>query len=195
MAKKIPTKDEVLVGLVKWARPIMLSVVNHDSCIAMTRCAIEVLRVFGFEAYPMNAEMIVVNKKFCELADAGKIEIDGPIPKWAIDEGAWSVGIGVNPKPHEGGHVVAILDNKLIDLSVDQATRRLKNIVLRPMVIEINPEEQAQQLLTDDGVLITWALRKDLRTWQNSPDWKRYQQRYWKQAALIIRNIREELPK
>jgi hypothetical protein len=195
-------KDLVLEALEKHARPIMLTAVRPDSCIAMTACAIEVLKYFGYpDGEPMNVECIAVNEKFQELCDAGRIRVDERLPDWAVELGAWAVGVGVDrPVPKSGaGHVVCLSGDKMVDLSIDQASRRLKNMELRPAVYQL-PESLSKVVNVGEQVhyyqgktLLVYVFRPDLNTYHDSPDWTRFKERYSDPVGRIIKAMKREL--
>jgi hypothetical protein len=184
---------ELLERLRQVARPIMLNeVVRLDSCIAMTRCAIEVLRAFGLEAQPANVEVVAANQTFMRLMGEGNIRMEDKLPDWAVAEGAWAVGLGLRPKDEEVGHVVAILDDQVIDLSLDQASRPQRGIVLEPLVGTLPDNYRCEPWVYKvDEAYVTYHLRADLKKWLMSRDWHRFRERYGKQTGQIIRELRK----
>lgn len=179
--------------LEKYARPIMLTAVKPDSCVAMTRCAIEVLGVFGLYAVPAQVELIVMNKKMRELADAGKIDLEDRLPDWAVIEGAWSVGIGVRPTPEQVGHIVAIYEDYMIDLSLDQAHRPNRNIIMKPSIFKVEESFNGTYIYELNECYLVYHFRPDLQRWKGHIDWRMYKERYTRQTAQIVKAIRKEL--
>jgi len=184
----------VIATLVRHARPVMLKVVKPDSCVVMSRLAVEVLRTFGVAADACSAEVIIANGKFAQLLGAGRIQMGEKLPQWAIDEGAWGIGLGYRPKPHEIGHVVCLAGDLILDLSLDQASRPQHTIELEPSVFcrgDTSIKEPSVFFVGD--VVVSYQLRPARKQFKRSPDWRDFHQRYRKQAGEVVRLVRQEL--
>jgi hypothetical protein len=198
-----PSIPDVLAGLCEVARPIMRECVGPDSCIAMTFVACEALNHFGFvTAVPLNVEAIILNRVFRDGLESGRLDWERKLTEDDLDAGAWSVALGLEAQRQEklargeraGGHVVAVLGKYLIDLSLDQASRPHKGIVLTPLVFEFDAVVEAGATwtysLNDGDCYVEYKLRPDLETWRDSPDWRQGRKRYRSQVGRIVRAIR-----
>jgi hypothetical protein len=198
-------RNEVLAGLTVVARPIMLDGhVRPDSCIAMTAVAVEVMRYFGYDANPLNVEVLIVNRAWREALERGEFDPTVKLPDALFEAGAYGLGLGVESQRLEklargeeaGGHVVAVVDRYLVDLSLDQASRPQHGIDLAPRIFEfdgvVTPEERAWTYALNDGAcFVEYKLRPDIQTWRDSPDWRFCKKRYADQIGRIIRRIKE----
>lgn len=189
MTLKNKALNEVVEGLIRYARPVMLEQVRLDSCIAMTRVAIEVLKHFGHEARHCRAAVMLWNKEFEEGLLNGTISLDKPLPKDQEDLGAWSVGVGFGPKT-EVGHYVALCEGLLIDLSIDQGSRPHKGICATPFAGLFTGEPKAVYEFPEGGRAI-YHLDLDWPPPTDSPDWTNFHSRYSKTVGKIIRLIQE----
>ncbi len=120
--------------LVKFAPPLLAEWFSPDCCIGATRVACGVLNKLGFDARPQPTRLTVYTKKLWKRVESQTFSYP-----FVPDE--WSVGVGFredersktdpNFKGYEG-HLVALCDFLLIDLSIGQASRPHKGIVLPP---------------------------------------------------------------
>lgn len=126
--------------LTEHGRPIIRRNFRADSCIASTAISIKVLNHFGIQAFPMPAHMAVFNQRYLDmmerLADRPEESITDEEKQYWLEEGAWSLEV----EDREVGHVVACTKKLLIDMSIDQATRPAKGIILTPLVLEIKED-------------------------------------------------------
>ena len=169
---------------VRTIRPLMAPCFSRDSCIAATRIAIDVLAAIGVVAEPIAVRVAIFNAAMVqemerlERLPASKDET----LEWQRRCGAWSVAIGSGvPQPGRWpGHLVAFVPTHrlLIDLSLDQATRREHNIVLNPSVIDVPPSspflQGAPLLVSLNDCLLQYERIADLgyrssRNWTADP--------------------------
>lgn len=183
------TSDEVIEGLLQYARPIILAVADPHSCCVMTRIAIEVLDHFGFPGgRPANVDVLVLNRVYFDLLEAKRVSLEAALPEWALEAGAWGVLIG-EPKPTEIGHVVCRYEEDLIDLSLDMASRPAKGIELCPLAFVVGSRETQSHWVGD--TYVEYRMRPDLERWRLSNDWRWFRRRWAKEAGEIIRKIQE----
>ncbi len=121
--------------LVKFAPPLLARWFRTDCCIGATKVACGVLNRLGFDARPQPTRLGVFNKKLWKRVESQTFS-------YPFEPNEWSVGVGCggdkrqadpNWKGYEG-HLVALCDFLIIDLSIGQASRPAKGIVLPPAV-------------------------------------------------------------
>lgn len=139
--------QRVVDGLLAYARPEILRYFAADSCIASTRIALDVLGYFGIHAKAVPVSVTVFNEDARAIYERDGIEEVARAVHAARHQdtgGPWTLGIGVDlpGKPPGPGHVVAVLPRQrlLLDLSLDQANRPKKNLLLGPLAVDI-PED------------------------------------------------------
>ena len=128
---------EALAGVVK---ETMHSVgFGADSCIAATRIVVDVLKRFDTRAEALTVQVMVVNRAFLERA---KREVPPheryELERWYLESGAYTVGIGVGEaEPGKWpGHLVAVVKREfLVDVTLDQANRPARDILLPPYLV------------------------------------------------------------
>lgn len=191
-----PPEDlaRVWVALEEVGRPELLRVASRDSCVASSRLVQEVLSYFGWRAKCQRAMLVACNARFQELMLAERIRWDERLPDWAVEEGAWALGMGSPPGMREGvGHVVCLSGAWLMDLSLDQASRPERRMTLEPTLIQLQYREGELQArgMTEEGCLLMWRVFDD-QSWRGlSPDWTKWHQRYGFIAGKVIRAIKE----
>jgi hypothetical protein len=183
-----PAGDDLLQAAADAARAAVLTRFRPDSCIATTRVVIEVLRAFGVPARPWPVNVKIFNAAAWPLANARV-----PVAEWPGD--AWSVGIDVRNGRDGVGHLVAVSGLRMIDASIDQASRPGMNMELVPLVAPI-PEgfdlAGGRELLYgrgDSGVRLTYG-PSGSRVFASSPHWRRDNADVRACAGQAIRAVR-----
>lgn len=123
-------QDKICKLLCELGREEILKFFKPDSCIASTKVAIKVLQHFRIGARPQAVMLEIMNAKFMELFDQ-----KGGYPQSKDESQAWlAAGAHLIVIDESGlGHIVAIvMDALLIDLSIDQAHRPHKGVVMTP---------------------------------------------------------------
>lgn len=123
----------VIDRLVDLAPPIMEQYFRPDCCIAATRIACGVIGRLGLPVHPQPTRLLVYTWPLWKRLD----QWDG-----TFREGEYSVGIGFGGDKRKSdptwkgydGHLVAISQGRIIDLSFGQASRPHKGINLPPAV-------------------------------------------------------------
>lgn len=171
----IETPD-LLDALCAEVRPRILREFRPDSCLVSTATAIDVLAYFGVEAVPVECEAYAGNRLAREAMALGDE------PDWAA--GAWTVGIvssyddlPLRSNGWPGGHLVAVVDGYLVDLSADQIARPAKSILVSPLVVPLAPGEWSERgdvvsVRLDLGAGLSY-LRTDPpeRSYRSARDW------------------------
>jgi hypothetical protein len=132
-------QKKVMTLLCQFGRTEILKDFRPDSCIASTKVAIKVCKHFNINIQPLASHVEVQNPIFVQKSHCLK-----KVPKtteeqlqWA-DEGAYVVRIEANPttvrwtdvRAEDVGHVIGVTTDHLLDLSLDQASRPKKGIIL-----------------------------------------------------------------
>jgi hypothetical protein len=125
-----------------------------DSCVASARIVLDSLDYFGIAGVAIPVEVVAFNAAAVEVlrenADAGDpIGVLGEVvARWRPEDagGPWSLGLGMGMSTGDApnaGHVVVGVPGEglLLDLSLAQASRPVKNMVLGPSVFDEVPDE------------------------------------------------------
>lgn len=149
---------------------------GRGTCILHTKLAVLQAKRDGIPARPLTCQVSVVNAAMNAIAERlGR----APEPHEWSDE-AWGLGIGYGKDPGSkgyDGHVVLVVGEMLLlDLTLDQASRPLKDIHLRPGYFGPVPERFLRGKTTvaftmNDSLVQYTALPKD-RAFRNAPDWR-----------------------
>lgn len=157
------------------ARPILLDHFTPNCCIGATAVTIKVFRALGVKAQPLTCRLLCFNSSFIARAEAAGHLPHTPdeIKDFVADGVSWSVGTGLTDSV---GHLVAILPdhNLLIDSSIEQINRPLKNIVYPPVLILETTRafclgRSKAHFHSESGLLIYEPFH--VRRWRNAPDW------------------------
>lgn len=149
---------DLAVWLTKHARPILLEHLSVDSCIESTAVGLDVLRAHGVRCRELSVHVGIFNAAGWKLYQQGLLYGHGPAEQSVWDlTGAWSVGVGLVdtdvPKPGRfGGHLVALVENRwLLDLSIDQAARLHRGILLEPLLAPVADVAELERGLVYTG--------------------------------------------
>lgn len=151
---------------------------KRDTCILHTRLAVDTLRAAGLRARPLAAQVAVFNEAFAELARAlGRMPAKGD----DIPDEAWSVHIGYGTpvaaeRPGYDGHVLAIVNERYaVDLTLDQASRPLKGIVVGPHWWEVREgflTGEAVEIFARAGSYVRYEAMPGERGFLSAGDWR-----------------------
>lgn len=168
-----------------------------DSCILSTKIALQVLTHFGFDARPVAVHVFITNARFYQALDTGEITLD--TPPWNQPDNCYALGLGlIENDPANCQHVVVVVGNTMLDLTLDQASRPQHGIVLGPTAFRIpnaidHFEDQPYQFEMNDGAILIYYPHAGNRWYANSPNWgRRDAPARAKIAGEIIRAVRRE---
>jgi hypothetical protein len=108
--------------------------------------------------------------------------------------GGWSVGLGYTPHGYIGnpvGHLVAILPDEriMVDASIDQASRPLREIVMPPVVVAHVGEEFVEGTATAgfkyNGCRVVYKPEPTNQSYRQSTNWTKLKETRRATAALI----------
>ena len=171
--------QEVIQGLLEYARPEILKEYRADSCIVSTAVGLDILTSFGILAEPLAVRTFLFNKAFADRIDAGSPWPRGDeVKRWTDEDGSYSVGIGFgDQQPNKwAGHLVILVERQfLLDLSIDQATRPKYDMFFEPFVVEVDDkflQGEAPKVFGYNGCIIRIELLPNKQTgYITSPDW------------------------
>jgi hypothetical protein len=148
-------------------RAAILADFNADSCTATAHVTLNALDYFGIPAKPVGVSVLIVNADAAQqvsdyLNEHGADRIDDAMNALATHmrdiapetpNTPWTLGLGVQEPGQDGaGHVVVTADDTwLLDPSLDQANRPLKNMYLEPLLLH----EPDLGTLETGGTLVT----------------------------------------
>lgn len=165
--------------LLEHARPEILKEFAPDSCIASTAIGIEVLTQLFIAANPLPVRTLIFNKAFSDRIQNGAKfpKNQEQVRKWSKEDGSYSIGIGVGTGlPGKWpGHLVILVEDVLIDLSIDQANRPQYSIDLRPFAVTVGEEFLVKKepfVFAKNGCTIRIDhLQPPNQDFLKSPDW------------------------
>ena len=148
---------------------------NLQCSVTATRVIYDVLTKLHFKVKPLAVEARVYNPLYTQKMRPP--ENDEEANKW-LEEGCWSVILGdlvpkaVNKWP---GHLVAIINDACImDLTIVQAYRPDKNVIVNPVFAEINEafiQGDLQRGVINNDCLIVYQGVPYNQDWLKAKDW------------------------
>lgn len=115
---------------VEVATPILAREYTSERCLNATRICIDVMQHFHVRAVPLSVKASAFNRAFVERVNLlGRLPTQSEFATWPAD--AWSVGIDTRQRTlGDGypGHVVAIVQEWLVDASAIQFSRPAKGM-------------------------------------------------------------------
>ena len=123
-----PSRERVVRALLGVGRVEILRYWDVNSCIASTRIAIEVLARYGHRALPVVVEARAYNRVAADAIESGHP---------GLVDGGFGVSLGADAGEQMGLHLIALLDELLIDLSLDQASRPGWRLIAYPSVFTL----------------------------------------------------------
>lgn len=169
--------ENVLQTLCDVGRPLMLTQMGLDSCIASCRIGMDVLRRMGIHSSPLAVSVAAFNAKGHEFM------LDGH-PEWVKEkrDGAYALGAGYGRGPRSDawdGHLVLIIGSShLLDLSADQLARPAHAIRAGPFFAPLPKggfyalSERIVYANPNGGVVVYDADPRNA-AWRTAPDWNR----------------------
>lgn len=113
-----------------------------ESCMMSSRLVSEVYRAMGLTCMPLVVQVTAMNAEAWKAAqEEGKVELyAGP------DDPAYACQIRHDPSQHSEtalqGHVTVIVSNRyLVDASIDQLTRKARNLYVEPFIADFTTSQ------------------------------------------------------
>lgn len=192
-------------------RPRVLEHFSPDSCVTTTRITLDVLDYFGVAAKPLPVSVIVLNDEAYDILRRGgtRDDVAREVWKWNATQpgGPWTIGLGFDVEDAAAGHVAVALPrlNQVADFSIDQVSRRHKNLVVEPVVFDVDGDVLSPEWegagVTFDAVPppVHLLYRPAAPRYRGSPNWRRTgsapdsREVFRRLTADIIRAVREEV--
>jgi len=160
------SKQYLISEFLSYARPLILEYFDPDSCIASTRVTIETMKYFGLDFKPLVTQALVFNKPAWTHFRDNELEVND-MEAWGKIDGSWSIGLGYPPNEnYKGfvGHLIAYSKSlsKIIDCSLDQATRWQHGIFVKPMMFNVDTElfKKGNFFILGNVVLLYRSIKK-----------------------------------
>jgi hypothetical protein len=173
-----------------------------DGCIAAARVLIEVFERLHAKVRPLSVTVDVFNPAMVARSEAegGRLPTDvSEYQRWVQESGCWwlTLGGGGESKPGRwSGHVAVIAWEKvLIDLTLTQANRPQRGIVLAPVVVEVGREfldGSDRRVMTMNASELHYQTHPDDTSFMRSPDWCD-RERHRNTIREILRKVRDDL--
>ena len=150
----------------------------QGACIESTKYGIEVLRRVGVKAKPLPCALAAFNQ-------AGWRAFQAHLPFRDWPEEAWSIGVDPDrrtPDPEPGrrgwdGHLIIEGDTFLADLALGDLARPHRQLYLEPLAVAKGGEaahlEGGWAAVSDQGTVVVWQERRELRRWKQGSAWRR----------------------
>ena len=168
----------------------ILEYYRKDSCIVTAAIALDVLKHFGIHAKPIPVTTIIFNEAMVQCVEHyGHFPTEQEAQEWVNEYGVWSIGIGARENDAEvgkwNGHLVVCCENRILDLSLDQATRPKYKIHLEPLYERIKPEffKDKPIIYTQNKCAVTYRSTDD-QTFRQTKDWKAQRRQIVVQAII-----------
>src|SRR5262249_19675878 len=131
-------------------------------------------------------------------AEGGRLPTDTEeYRRWVEESGCWWLTLGGGGDPEPGrwpGHVgVVVWEGVLIDLTLPQASRPQRGIVLTPTAVQVGPGflgGSDHRIVTMNGAELYYRARPEDRSFMRSPDWID-RQRHRDVVRNILRRTRD----
>jgi hypothetical protein len=172
-----------------------------DSCIAAARVLVDAFDRLHVRVRPLSVTVDVFNPAMVARASAegGRVpETDEEYQRWVEESGCWWLTLGIgDPEPGKWpGHVTVVAwDRVLIDLTLPQASRPQRGIVLAPAAIQVWAEVLTgaeRRVVTMHGCELHYRARPQDRSFMGSRDWQ-CRDRHKEVVSEIVRRARDEL--
>lgn len=148
---------------------------NLRCSITATRVVFDVLAKSNFKVRPLAVQARVYNPLYTQKMRPP--ESDEEANQW-LEEGCWSIVYGGSEKKVANkwpGHLVAVVNDAcIIDLSIVQAYRPDKNLIVNPVFAEINDEflsGEIQRGVNNNGCLIVYKAIPEDDTYTKNKSW------------------------
>jgi hypothetical protein len=176
-----PKLDRRLQALAPIVREEILKDFAPDCCIATAAILRRVFRHFHFDTTPIPVHVFVFNAAYLKLRASGVPFPDDADELRALFDrtGAYSMGVTeesalVGGPGKWAGHMLTLVQDVLVDASLDQFNRPQHNIVL-PSFITVPArtaflEYRSQLAGTSNGCEIVYKRTRD-NAWRSAPDW------------------------
>ncbi len=194
--------ERKLIAVMNAASKVFLPRFRPDCCILAARVLVDVFERLHAKARPLSVVVDVINAAMVTRAEveSGRLPVGNEeYQRWVEESGCWwlTLGGGGESKPGRwSGHVAVVAwESVLIDLTLAQASRPQRGIVLAPAAIQVGREfldGSERRVVTMNGSELHYQARPEDRTFMPSPDWCD-RQRHGDVVAEILRRARDEL--
>jgi hypothetical protein len=170
--------------------PPELLVYRPDCCILASKLVVDVLSYFGKEARPLMVRVFIANAPLVKRFEAGNPPKDQEeLRQAAKEDGSHSIGLGYGYTEGKwSGHLVIVCEGEMLDLTLTQANRPAQGIHLEPVLVPVSEDFLAGKtslVLTINETLVKYHAFPNDHSYQDSPDWKRFNPL----AARIIQQV------
>jgi hypothetical protein len=197
-----PAQERKLAAVMNAACRVFARRYRPDSCIAAARVLVDVFDRLHAKVRPLAVVVDVFNPAMVTRAEAegGRLPADTEeYRRWIEESGCWwlTLGGGTDPEPGKWpGHVgVVAWESVLIDLTLPQATRQQRGIVLAPAAVQVGREfldGSDRRVVMMNSSELHYQARPDDRSFMKSPDWCD-RRRHKEVIQEILRRTRDEL--
>jgi hypothetical protein len=171
---------ELVEELARVVRQEMDGRYRPDCCIAATRILLSVADYFRLTALPLCVQATVFNPVMSQRLEHEAMPSQEEAERSWFPAGCHSVGLGVPGDSEPGrwqGHLVAVVERHLLDITLDQASRPQHGIVLPAVcVCPLDLDFLMRRAMLQgrcNGCLVRYlALPTGAGDFQRAPDWR-----------------------
>lgn len=179
MTRKVKARRHAEPGplirlFVEVAMPILRERFIDNRCLNATRVCLEVMSALHVRVLPVSVFALASNKVWVDkLQAAGRMPTGAELPGWIAD-GAWSIGIDTRDESNDAaknawaGHLVAVVQDHLVDCSAIQMSRPHKNMALPDIFVGhvttrfLKGKDSVTFQSGGDGAFLSYRLRDDV---------------------------------
>jgi hypothetical protein len=163
------------------ATPILRRDLMDTRCVNATRICLDVMRAFNVRALPLSVQAVAMNCTYrAKVAELGRMPTDEELSRWVHDDGAWAIGIDVRESANDtnanawGGHLIAIVQDWIVDSAALQLSRPSKGISIPDIFIGATSRrfikgKGSVGFESDNGAILTYTPRPEDESWKTLP--------------------------
>ncbi len=167
------------------ATPVLARGFMATRCVNATRICLDVMHAFNVRAIPMSVQAIAMNKIYrTKLDKLGRFPTSDELKAW-LDEGAWALGVDIRDAATDadknawGGHLVAIVQDWLVDAAAIQLSRPQHGIELPDIFVGETSRRFLKgkapvRFANDAGAMLYYTARLDDESWKTLPGFERH---------------------
>ncbi len=157
---------------VKVATPIMRECFTDNRCLNATRVCLEVMSAFNVKCKPASVMALAWNKVWADKVDkAGRLPTNIELSEWVAD-GGWSLAVDIREESNDvsanawAGHLVAIVQDHLVDCSAIQMSRPQKAMFIPDIFVGLATSKfmkgkESLVFHSAEGAFLSYRMRTD----------------------------------
>lgn len=160
------------------ATPVLRRDFMENRCVNATRVCLDVMGMFNVRAFPLSVQAVAMNRAYrVKLAELERMPTADELPGWVAD-GAWAIGVDTRESASDteanawGGHLVAIVQDWIVDSAALQMSRPAKGIDVPDIFVGATSRrflkgKAAVAFESDGGAILTYTPRLEDESWKD----------------------------